>query len=218
MAKINDLLETTIVFLPHHDHDFSERLLSYFRIKPFRIKRQLSSSQFNGEISKIADDADITVCIRLYRYAQVLEKSFNAYVTQTIVPTIIFCLPIIQISGLYVCITLHGEIALPGFAMFPMLTITSGISNILVITLASMVNTSSERVLYSLNQKIICCPIGKRSLFKREVTACGVLKIKFGSNFIDKGTPLAVQNFCINQTVFGESKQVHELKMYSNKI
>ncbi|OXA42289.1 hypothetical protein Fcan01_22774 [Folsomia candida] len=48
MVKINDPLETTIVFLPRHDLDFSGRLLSYSRIEPFLIKRLLSSLQFKA--------------------------------------------------------------------------------------------------------------------------------------------------------------------------
>lgn len=42
---------------------------------------------------------------------------------------------------------------------------------------------------------------GKRSLVTREIKACSVLKIKFGSNFIDNGTPLVIQDFCMNQTL-----------------
>ncbi|OXA49640.1 hypothetical protein Fcan01_15394 [Folsomia candida] len=153
------------------------------------------------EILRIQNDNDITACIRLYRYIQILEKSFNAFIIERIVPLLISCIPAIQISGLYVCITMHGEIGLPGFAIFPLMVIAAGINNILVITLASMVNISSQRVLDTLTQKVVGFQRGKRILHLKELRACGVLKIKFGSNFIDRGTPLAMQNFCISQTV-----------------
>ncbi|OXA38333.1 hypothetical protein Fcan01_26814 [Folsomia candida] len=151
----------------------------------------------NREIYKIQNATDNTSCIRMYRYVQILEKSFNAFLTKRIVPTIISCIPAIQIFALFVCITYHGEIALPGFAIFPLLGICAVINNILVISLASMVNTSSQRVLNALAQNTV----GKRGLLRRELTSLGVLKIKFGSNFIDRGTPLVMQNFCISQTV-----------------
>lgn len=40
-----------------------------------------------------------------------------------------------------------------------------------------------------------------KKLIRRQVKGCSMLKVKFGSNFIDRGTPLVIQNFCINQTV-----------------
>ncbi|OXA42419.1 hypothetical protein Fcan01_22871 [Folsomia candida] len=163
-------------------------LLNYFQL-------------LNREILKTENHNDVTACIWLYRYVQVLEKSFNAFVSEKLVPTIKFCLPALQIFALYVWITLHATIALPGFAIFPLLAINAGISNILVITLASIVNISSEGVLNALGQKVVGCQGGKRALIRREVEACGVLKVKFGSNFIDRGTPLVMQNFCITQTV-----------------
>lgn len=150
---------------------------------------------------KIERGANTRGCIRLYRYIEVLEKSFNAYVTETIVPVIISITPAIQISAMFVCIKMHGEIALPGFSTFPLITLVAGITNVLVLTLAPMVNTSSRRVLDTLEEKIVECQGGKRALNRKEFRACSVLKIKFGSNFIDRGTPLIMQNFCVSQTV-----------------
>ncbi|OXA49433.1 hypothetical protein Fcan01_15409 [Folsomia candida] len=155
----------------------------------------------NRESSKIENDTNNTSCIRIYRNVQILEKSFNAFLTKIILPTVISCIPAIQIFGLFVSITLHEEIPLPGFAVFPLLGLLSLINNILVISLASRINISSERVLNTLAKKTVRSQLGKRGLLIRELKSCGLLKIKFGSNFIDKGTPLVVQNFCINQTV-----------------
>ncbi|OXA41151.1 hypothetical protein Fcan01_24014 [Folsomia candida] len=171
------------------------------RLQGFAIMLACLATSIPREITKIENHNDVSACIWLYRYVQVLEKSFTAFVSEKLVPTIMFCLPALQIFSLYVCITLHATIALPGFAIFPLLAINAGISNILVITLASMVNVSSQRVLNALAQKVVGCTGGKRALQRREVEACGVLKIKFGSNFIDRGTPLVMQNFCISQTV-----------------
>ncbi|OXA49641.1 hypothetical protein Fcan01_15395 [Folsomia candida] len=66
----------------------------------------------NRKISKIENGTDTTACIRLYRNILILEKSFNACVTNKIVPMIVTCPPLIQISALYVCITSHGTISI----------------------------------------------------------------------------------------------------------
>lgn len=153
------------------------------------------------EISKIQTSHDIKSCIKLYRYIQILEKSFNAFVAERLVPVIITCFPTIQISALFVCIRMHGEIAFPGFAIYPIMALSTVINNILIITLASKVNASSNTVLNHIEEKIVGHRVGKRGPLLKELRACGFLKIKFGSNFIDKGTPLVMQNFCINQTV-----------------
>ncbi|OXA38326.1 hypothetical protein Fcan01_26813 [Folsomia candida] len=129
----------------------------------------------SGEISKIRSGIDITSCIRIYRYIQTLEKSFNAVVTRRIVPTIIFCIPVIQIFALFVCITYRGEISLPGFAIFPLLAICAGINNALVISLPSMVNISSQRVINALIQNTVGSQVGrKRSLLLKELRSCGL--------------------------------------------
>ncbi|OXA54008.1 hypothetical protein Fcan01_11609 [Folsomia candida] len=160
-----------------------------------------AGADVDQESSKIGNATDTTSSLRIYRYVQILEKSFNAFLTKIIIPTVITCIPAIQIFGLFVCITLHENIPLPGFAIFPLLGVLAGINNILVISLASMVNVSSERVLVTLTKKIVSSEVKKRGLLRRELRSCGALKIKFGSNFIDKGTPLIMQNFCIHQTV-----------------
>lgn len=118
----------------------------------------------------------------MYHYVQVLDKSFNAFVTERIVPMLISFLPAIQISALYVCITMHGEITLPGFAVYPVMVVSAVINNILLISLASMVNIISQRVLNTLAQNNLGCQRGRRVLLRKELRACGLLKIKFGES------------------------------------
>lgn len=69
-------------------------------------------------------------------------------------------------------------------------------NNMVIITLASRVHSASRDLLTSLKQ----LKLEKRSkLMRKELQACNTLRIKFGSNFIDNGTPLVMQDVCINQ-------------------
>ncbi|OXA43273.1 hypothetical protein Fcan01_21973 [Folsomia candida] len=111
----------------------------------------------------------------------------------------LFCAPGVQLIAQYVCINHHAEIAMPGFLLFPLIGGDAGITNVLVFTLASYINIASERALQGMKDKIRLLE-SKRFMIK-QLRACSVLKVKFGSNFIDRGTPLVIQNFCISQTV-----------------
>lgn len=134
----------------------------------------------------------------MYRNIQILDNSFNVVLTERILPAIMICIPAIEIATLFVCFTLHQEIPIPGFLIFPIIAMSAGINNILIITLASKVYSASQRLL-SLFEKT---HQGRMSKFvRKELLACNVLKIKFGSNFIDNGTPVIMQNFCIDKTL-----------------
>lgn len=138
-------------------------------------------------------------CIRLYKCIQVLEKSFNDFLMIRIVPALLIFSPGLQLIVQYVCINHHRDIPMPGFLVFPLIGGDAGINNILVFTLASGINIASERAIQGMRNKVIGLEQGK--LLRRRLRGCSVLKVKFGSNFIDRGTPLVIQNFCINQTV-----------------
>ncbi|OXA38752.1 hypothetical protein Fcan01_26387 [Folsomia candida] len=161
-------------------------LLTYFRV-------------LHSQIAQIKKDQDMDTCIRLYRSIQILEKSFNDFLMVMIVPAMMICSPGIQLIVQYVCINHHKDIAMPGFLVFPTLGLDAGINNVLVFTLASHINIGSEKALQGMKEKVM--GLEKRKLMKRQIRACSVLKVKFGSNFIDRGTPLVIQNFCVNQTV-----------------
>ncbi|OXA64379.1 hypothetical protein Fcan01_00593 [Folsomia candida] len=161
-------------------------ILDYFRV-------------LESKISEIENDSNKDDCIHLYRCIQILEKSFNAFLMPRIVPATMFCVPAIEILAFYVCISFHADISMPAFLIFPVMAVCAGMNNILVITLASRVNVASQKMKIAVQKRTVgrC----RRALAKRQIRACNVLKIKFGSNFIDEGTPLVMQNFCINQTM-----------------
>ncbi|OXA61760.1 hypothetical protein Fcan01_00411 [Folsomia candida] len=174
-------------------------ILSYFSI-------------LNRKIEAIETEANLNTSIQFYQRIQILEKSYNSFLRDRILPSMILCVPGIQIITQYVTLNHHSDIAMPGFLVFPLIAVNTGMTNVLAFTLAAFVNSASEKVMETLGKKASLLP-GKKSLIKRRIRGCSVLKVKFGSNFIDRGTPLVMQTFCINQTVsltlIKQGKSVH---------
>lgn len=123
----------------------------------------------------------------------------NAYLMEKIVPCMVCGVPLLQIVVQCVCITMHSEIPMPVFLIFPIILVDAMTTNILIFTLASWVFNSSTKSLKKLD--LTTLQYARRSVVRKQLKSCGTLKIKFGSNFIDKGTPLVIQNFCLDQTM-----------------
>ncbi|OXA49376.1 hypothetical protein Fcan01_15930 [Folsomia candida] len=161
-------------------------LMSYFQLLERKI---LTATSLTGCES----------CISKYRMIQLVEKIMNAFSMEQVVPSIVCGIPLLQIVLQYVIITMHGEIAMPVFLMFPATLFNAVVNNMLIFTLASWVYNSSVKVLRKLDMTIL--QYTRKSVIRKQWKSCGRLKIKFGSNFIDGGTPLVIQNFCLNQTM-----------------
>lgn len=73
---------------------------------------------------------------------------------------------------------------MPGFLIFPLMGVT-----------ALYLYHS-----YQQGYRIIRIRIS-RGILRRHILSCYALKVKFGSNFTDRGTALVIQNFCLHQTV-----------------
>ncbi|XP_035702639.1 uncharacterized protein LOC118434048 [Folsomia candida] len=137
-------------------------------------------------------------CIRLYRSIHLLEKSFNAFLMQRILPPFMLTCIGLQIMGLYVCIMHQKDIPIAGLLVFHLLGVDAMICSIF--TMASLVHTKSTNVLEMLGRTV--AGIGKnRKVVRRELKSLTVMNLKFGSNFIDRETPLNIQSFAWNQTV-----------------
>lgn len=165
----------------------------------FRI---ISAEVLNcSQIQSVRNEDDADDCIQFYRAIQVLEKYFNACPhIKRIIPLTVFITPTLQIITQYVCISLRDAVPLPGFLVFPLIAADTIINNVLILTLGSGVHSGSQKALQLLNRR------KQRGLkpdriIRRKVKSCSLLKIRFGSNFIDRGTPLVIQDFCMGQTV-----------------
>lgn len=117
-----------------------------------------------------------------------------------ILPALMIIVPSMQVIVQYVCVVHHDDIAMPGFLVFPLMGVDAIASNLLIYTFASFVHNDSEKLVKSLERKFFQGSTKwSRSFVKRMIKSLTVLKIKFGANFIDRGTPLIVQNFCITR-------------------
>ncbi|OXA48219.1 hypothetical protein Fcan01_17287, partial [Folsomia candida] len=76
------------------------------------------------------------------------------FILEKILPALLITSPSLQMVMLYVCINHHGDIAMPGFLVFPLLAGEAVIVNILVFTLASFVNSASAKVLADFSGKV----------------------------------------------------------------
>ncbi|OXA47974.1 hypothetical protein Fcan01_17295 [Folsomia candida] len=149
-------------------------ILDYFKLLKKNLHFTYDVSYIILNFSRIASSKAIVdqhSCLKLYRSIQILEKYMNGFLMARVAPMMVMSIPAIQIA-----------------------------CGLLVYTFASWVSSTSTKVLQT-HAGVTVQFGGKRSVLAREIRACGALKIKFGSNFIDNGTPLVIQNFCLNQTV-----------------
>lgn len=161
-------------------------LLNYFQLLGASIQESRCLEQYQENI-------------RFYRRIQILEKHMNDITNVYILPALIIGVPLLQIVSQYVSITMHDDIPMPGFVLFPIMSVEAIITNVVVFTPASWVNGRSTRILARYARKITHCV--RKSVVVKERKACTMLKIKFGSNYVDQSTPLVIQNFCLNQTM-----------------
>lgn len=131
----------------------------------------------------------------MYRAIQILEVHLNNYGRIRIVPAFMSGVPFIEILSLFVIIKLHDQIPFPGFLIFPEGFITAFTSIMVFETIAAVLNTKSIGVIAAWSQ------LSTGKVRRKEVRSLRPLMVKFGQNYIDRGTPLVSQDFCISQTV-----------------
>ncbi|XP_035704132.1 uncharacterized protein LOC118434510 isoform X1 [Folsomia candida] len=131
-----------------------------------------------------------------YRSVQILEAQINDYSRIRVMPAFMSGVPFVEVLSLFVIIKLHDQVPLPGFLLFPEGFITAASALIVYETVAAILNTKSFQIIGTWKQQFC-----RGKVKRREVRSLRPLMVKFGSNYIDKGTPLVTQDFCINQTV-----------------
>jgi hypothetical protein len=134
----------------------------------------------------------------MYRQIQVLEIIFNNYLKNRITPLVLTFLPLLQMFSQYLCIKYHDIFPPLVFLLFPFVFIDSLVGNVFISTLASWVLTNSESVVNLLRMKAVG-PV-RKSLLRKQIKSYPLLKIKFGSNFVDRLTPFVIQSTILSQT------------------
>lgn len=126
---------------------------------------------------------------------QLLEIQLNQCSQLRIVPTVLTIVPMIEIVCVFCLIKNWSQLSLPVFILMFLGGSVCICSIIPFTTIAAMLNTDSSELLMSWKM------FGRNKYLRKQLTSFRPLKVKFGMNFIDKGTTLVTQNFCVIQIV-----------------
>lgn len=141
--------------------------------------------------------------ISIYRQLHVLERLFNDFIIRACLPIMLSVMPGIQIMSMFGCFRFLGKMTLLQFQIFPLMGFSAMLCNVVSSTLSSFIFTDSTALMTCFKTAAVRIEGSKREgkILRRELWSCTSLKIKFGSNFVDGGTPLVLQDFCWTQTV-----------------
>lgn len=138
----------------------------------------------------------LTRRIQLYRSLQVFEKKFNHSLSTRVIPTTLIVAPILQIFCTYVLIKLSHRLPSQGYLTYPFAIFTCSKVCIIFETFAAQLFVNSEKLYADWKKEP-----GLLKVNRRRLRSLQPMRMKVGSNFIDRGTALVTQDFCINQTV-----------------
>jgi hypothetical protein len=139
----------------------------------------------------------------IYRQLQVLERALNDFGHLRILPATMAAVPVAQIVAFFIIIKLHDQIPLSGFLMYPVALIASFSGLAVMQTLSAKLMLESEKLVGKWKRKnTFSGVVTKNTKYRRRmIRSMQMLKVRFGSNFIDRDTTLVTQNFCLCQTV-----------------
>ncbi|OXA48047.1 hypothetical protein Fcan01_17078 [Folsomia candida] len=135
--------------------------------------------------------------IKGYRKLQMFEKLVNSTLKDKILPIFAYAIPLMQIFVGFMAAKMMTMTPLnPRVALFAYGYVGAILMSVLTLTSAGMVNTLSAGWIKSGNGKERSTKIGRKLH-----TSLAPLKIRFANNFVDKLTPLVMQEFCVSQSV-----------------
>lgn len=138
----------------------------------------------------------LTSRIHLYRCLQVLEKLLNSFGSTRVVPGILLVAPLVQIFCTFVLIKLASSMTSEGYITYPFIISICILACMVFETFAAQLGVKSKK----LSEDWLKEPrVTKVS--RRQIQSMQSLRIKIGSNFIDRATALVTQDFVITQTV-----------------
>ncbi|OXA41061.1 hypothetical protein Fcan01_24347 [Folsomia candida] len=134
--------------------------------------------------------------IKLYRCLQILEKQFNLTLSTRVIPATMVVSPWLQIYCTFVMIKLARYLPSSGFMTYPFTIFICVMVCVVFETFAAQifVNSEQQRAEWWLDPELT-------KLNRSRIRSRRPMRIQVGSNFIDRGTALVTQNFCITQTV-----------------
>jgi hypothetical protein len=131
----------------------------------------------------------------LYRQLQLLEGAWNYLCKNSVQMLYLMASSTIFTIAVYSSIKFVNEIPLTALLVLASLYINCAACIVVGCTTAANVHKYSHELLHSWKVKCVISPIVRKRLI-----ACTPLKIKLGTNYIDKLTPFVIMDFTISQT------------------
>lgn len=136
--------------------------------------------------------------IKTYQNLKLIEILATITTSWRLIPAFVVGFPVIQVLSSYVCIRLRDEISLSEFLMFLLLYLDGFFINMVLFTVASNTFEGSSELLRKWKWS------QKHSRYTRKVLdSLTPLKFKICNNFVERTTPLVIQDFTIQNTVTG---------------
>jgi hypothetical protein len=132
----------------------------------------------------------------IYTQLQLLEGAWNNICKHLMQMIYLMSVSSLFIVSVYTSIKFVNEIPLVAMILLASLYINCAAFIVVGCTTAANVHTYSHELIHSWKVS------ARRSrVIRKQLMACAPLKIKLGTNYIDKLTPLVIMDFTISQTV-----------------
>jgi hypothetical protein len=131
-----------------------------------------------------------------FRKAQLFERLLNSCVRSNLFPIAAVVSPTVQILCAFALIHSHYLLGISELLFFGIFFFDSVMINVLFFTGAKQVFSNSGEWLDKMQRKH-----GKNKVQRRVLKSMLPLRVWFGSNWVDRMTPLVIQDFCSIQTV-----------------
>lgn len=139
-------------------------------------------------------DGDIDTLVAGYRHLQILERNHNSSYSARILPLCIATVPFLLVLSGYALVALFSTGSLAQMLTFLVVYLDITVFALVVLTAASGINVQTEEWV-----KKVKSGSGNRYL-ARVRKSWRPLRLEFGGNYVDRLTPLVIQEFCVRQT------------------
>lgn len=147
-----------------------------------------------------------------------LSRMMNACIQTRILLMSTLFLPICQVLSTFLLIRLGRQLGLQGIGL--MVIFLGNVVTVLICpyTIAAFINSKSVEVVQKCKGNFKLAD-GRRSTYTVKCfRACFPLTIRFGNNFVERTTPLIIQNFCFSQVASLLMASKRQWTIYSKAI
>lgn len=140
----------------------------------------------------------------IYKQLQILVAQINLCCRQVLLPAVLVYLLSVNIFGVCTTVALKSELFRhPGNAIFPILSMGSGLGILALGTMSGFINKRSKECKVLMEKKALQVEPGLRSvnLLRKVALSSAQMKIRFGSNYMEISTPLVMTSFCARTVV-----------------